>query len=96
MSSCSAGEGPKPWADAQNPPFPHRAGSISHPCPRQGLLGWLHPSSLGTALFLRPSRFPGRGHYSQHCLMGAAAPNPPALPSCGLRSLVLTMTEPDG
>lgn len=96
MSSCSAGEGPKPWADAQNPPFPHRAGSISHPCPRQGLLGWLHPSSLGTALFLRPSRFPGRGHYSQQCLMGAAAPNPPALPSCGLRSLVLTMTEPDG
>lgn len=88
VSSCSAVEGPKPWA--QSPPFPHRAGSLSHPCPRQGLLSWLHPSSLGATLFLRPSRFPDRGHCSQHCLMGAAAPNPPALPQCGLRSLVLT------
>lgn len=69
------------WADVQSPPFPPRAGSVSHPCPMQGLLlAWLHPSSPGTTLFLCPSCFPDRGHCSQHSLMGAAAPNPPALP----------------
>lgn len=67
--------------DVQSPSFPQGAGSVSHPCPRKGLLlGWLHPSSPGTTLFLCPSCFPDRGHCSQHSLMGAAAPNPPALP----------------
>lgn len=86
--SDSAEEGSKLWADVQSPPFPQGAGSVSHPCPRQGLLlGWLHPSSSGTTLFLCPSCFPDRGHCSQHSLMGAAAPNPPALPYCVLGSV---------
>lgn len=58
VSPCSAGEGLKPWADAQSPPFPRGAGSISHPCPRQGLLGWLHPSSLGGHSLPSPLSFP--------------------------------------
>lgn len=81
LSVVSAGEGSKLWADVQSPPFLQGAGSVSHPCPRKELLlGWLHPSSPGTTLFLCPSCFPDRGHCSQHSLMGAAAPNPPALP----------------
>lgn len=94
---CGPGEGLEPRADARSPPFPRKAGSISHPSPRRGLLGWLQPSSLRASLFLRPSRFPGRGHCSQHYLMGAAAPFPPALPRCGLRPPVLTKhTEAGG
>lgn len=59
----------------------------------RGFLAGYIPTPLGATLFLHPSHFPDRGHCSQHCLMGAAAPNPPALPYSGLRLLVLTIAQ---